>query len=316
MIYVLIPSHNEAQTVGLLLWKVRQVFTAFPREYQLLVVDDGSTDGSDELLGPYARALPLTVVTHRERRGYGKSVEELLRLAVARTDRPRRDLAVLLQADFSDSPDAIPELVRRIESGADLALADYRRRRGQTRGAALARRLLARLLHRHRNAGSGMERPLDWVCSLRAIRLVTLARALSERGNRPLLTADGWAADAELLLETARHARRVEVVEVREPALPRRRASRARPLRAAWAAWTLARRRRAPVRATGGGGGPGGTGRPGGPGASGRAAAPSPPSPSPSVEPRRSRRRGRRGRQHPPSSQSSPPHPSRSAATP
>ena len=30
MIYVCIPSHNEAQTVGLLLWKIRQVFTAFP----------------------------------------------------------------------------------------------------------------------------------------------------------------------------------------------------------------------------------------------------------------------------------------------
>ena len=41
MIYVCIPSYNEAPTVGLLLWKVRQVFAGFPREYQLLVLDDG-----------------------------------------------------------------------------------------------------------------------------------------------------------------------------------------------------------------------------------------------------------------------------------
>ena len=40
MIYVCIPSHNEAPTVGLLLWKIRQVFSGFPREYHLLVVDD------------------------------------------------------------------------------------------------------------------------------------------------------------------------------------------------------------------------------------------------------------------------------------
>ena len=40
MIYVCIPSHNEAPTVGLLLWKIRQVFASFPREYQLLVLDD------------------------------------------------------------------------------------------------------------------------------------------------------------------------------------------------------------------------------------------------------------------------------------
>ena len=32
MIYVCIPSHNEAPTVGLLLWKIRQVFAAFPRD--------------------------------------------------------------------------------------------------------------------------------------------------------------------------------------------------------------------------------------------------------------------------------------------
>ena len=34
MIYVCIPSYNEAPTVGLLLWKIRQVFAAFPREYR------------------------------------------------------------------------------------------------------------------------------------------------------------------------------------------------------------------------------------------------------------------------------------------
>jgi glycosyltransferase involved in cell wall biosynthesis len=238
MIFVLVPAFNEAPTVGLLLWKVRQVFAAFPREYQLLVVNDGSTDGTDEVLAPYARVLPLTLVTHRERKGYGRSVEELLRLAVSRTDRPRRDLAVVLQADFSDSPDDMPELVRRIESGADLALADYRRRPGLGRLEVLARRLVSRA---RRRGGRG-DPPADCVCSLKAVRLVTLARMFSERGTRAVIQAEGWAADAELLLATRRHARRVDVVPVTSPAPPRRRARRARPLRAAWAAWQVLRR--------------------------------------------------------------------------
>src|ERR671922_177056 len=59
MIYVCIPSYDEAPTVGLLLWKIRQVFAAFPREYQLLVLDDGSSDTTAEVLEPYARVLPL-----------------------------------------------------------------------------------------------------------------------------------------------------------------------------------------------------------------------------------------------------------------
>jgi len=39
MIYVCVPVHNEASTVGLVLWKVRQVFTAFQREYQIIACD-------------------------------------------------------------------------------------------------------------------------------------------------------------------------------------------------------------------------------------------------------------------------------------
>ena len=123
MIYVCIPSYNEAPTVGLLLWKVRQVFAGFPREYQLLVLDDGSDDATAEVLERYTRVLPLTVIRHQARRGYAASVEELLRQAVERTDRPKRDSAILMHADFAHGPNFIPDLVRRIESGADIVIA-------------------------------------------------------------------------------------------------------------------------------------------------------------------------------------------------
>src|SRR5207245_10258584 len=91
MIYVCVPVHNEARTAGLVLWKVRQVFTAFPREYELLILDDASTDDTREVLASYAKVLPMTIVTHRERRGYARSLEGLLRLALRRTDRRERD---------------------------------------------------------------------------------------------------------------------------------------------------------------------------------------------------------------------------------
>ena len=130
MIYVCVPVHNEARTVGLVLWKVRQVFTAFAREYQIVACDDGSTDGTGEVLASYARVLPLTVVTHRERQGYARSLEELLRLALQRTDRPKRDGAITLHADFAHAPEAMEEMVKRLESGADLVVADLARARG------------------------------------------------------------------------------------------------------------------------------------------------------------------------------------------
>lgn len=226
MIYVLVPTHDEAPTVGLLLWKVRQVFTAFEREYQLLVVDDGSTDGTDEILGPYARALPLTLVTHEHRRGYARSLEELLRLAVARSDRPRRDAAVTIQADFSESPDELPELIKRLESGADLVLADGRARPGTSAAEHLARRLVPAAVRPFANL-AGAE---AGVGTLRGYRVGTLARML--RSPAPLLHAEGWAADLELLAHAAIVARRVDTVALTSPVRPRQRPVRLRPFHA------------------------------------------------------------------------------------
>src|SRR2546428_6941955 len=147
MIYVCVPVHNEARTAGLVLWKVRQVFTAFPREYQLLVLDDASTDDTHDVLASYAKVLPMTIVTHRERRGYAKSLEELLRLALQRTDRPKRDCAITLHADFVHSPETMEEMVKRIESGADLIVAELVEQRGRApRALRLVRRWTPRLL--------------------------------------------------------------------------------------------------------------------------------------------------------------------------
>ena len=102
MIYVCVPTHNAALTVGLVLWKVRQVFGAFPREYHLLVADDASTDATLEVLEPYQRALPLSLIRHEQPMGYAASALALLREALTRTDRPKRDFAVTIHADIDD----------------------------------------------------------------------------------------------------------------------------------------------------------------------------------------------------------------------
>jgi glycosyltransferase involved in cell wall biosynthesis len=207
MIYVCVPSYNEAPTVGLLLWKIRQVFAGFPREYQLLVLDDGSDDGTPEVLERYTRVLPLTVSRHQERTGYATSVEELLRQAVNRTDRPKRDAAILMHADFAHGPHFIPDLVRRIESGADIVIAEGKLQGEPSRSRRLVRRF-APVLLRGVVSVPGVS---DVVSGFAVFRLVTLRNAFRS-GPAPLLRTQGWAANAELYERAARHARRVETI--------------------------------------------------------------------------------------------------------
>ena len=228
MLYLCIPSHDEAATVGLLLWKIRKAFEAFPREYEILLVDDGSSDGTADLLEPYAKALPLTVIRHASPQGYARSVEELLRLALERTDRPKRDAAILMHADFSHDPSALPEMVRRLEGGADLVVAEATLE-GETRRAARLVRRYARFLLR----GPRVSGVKDVLSGFLAIRLACLRGAM-RNGVVPFLHTDGRSASAELLARAASQARRVETVAVVERLDRRQRASRIDP-------WQLAR---------------------------------------------------------------------------
>jgi glycosyltransferase involved in cell wall biosynthesis len=232
MIYVCIPSYNEAPTVGLLLWKIRQVFAGFPREYQLLVLDDGSTDDTAAVLERYTRVLPLTVARHPERQGYAATIEELLRQAVDRTDRPKRDSAILMHADFGHGPQFIPDLVRRVESGADVVIAEGKLEGEPSRSRRLIRRL-APLLLRGVVSVPGVT---DVVSGFAIFRLVTLRNAFRS-SHPPLLTTGGWAANAELYERTARFARRLETIKAVERGDLRHRSSRIRPWDTALEVW-------------------------------------------------------------------------------
>src|SRR5205823_6306085 len=189
------------------------------------------TDASGDVLTSYARVLPLTVIKHRARQGYARSLEELLRLALQRTDRPKRDCAITLHADFAHSPESMEEMVKRLESGADLVVAEQVEQRDggrASRALRLARRWAPRVL--------GLPGLRDPMSGFVALRLIVLRQSLRSDGTRLLLT-DGWCASAELVARLRRHARRLDTV----PAAVRydlvQRPSRVRPWRQLLEAW-------------------------------------------------------------------------------
>jgi len=232
VIYICIPSHNEAKTVGLLLWKVRQVFADFPREYQLLVGDDASTDTTRDVLDPYTKVLPLEVVRNGRKEGTTRTVERLLKLALERTDRPKRDAAVVLHADFTHAVAELPELIKKLDSGADLVVAEARPGEEGSRGYRLLRRWGPHIVPRAaRTPGVS-----DALSGFVAMRLAALRGALRVADDR-LLHLDGWAGRAELIAKVGRQARRTDVLPVTERLDLRERESRLDPWEEAKALW-------------------------------------------------------------------------------
>jgi len=237
LIYICIPAYNEAATVGLLLWKIRQVMGEFPRDYELLVVDDASSDDTDEILAPYARVLPLTILRNDERQGYSASLERLIREAVRRSSHPRRDVIITLQADFTEAPDAIPALVKRIEGGADVVSAVATGESDAPRAQRWTRRSVPLLLRK-----TGMpEGTRDPLTGFRAYRVGVLKRAISERNGDPLLSQQGWAANVELLMAVTPHTRRADDTEVGQRFDLRQRPTRFQPWPTLVSLWNLSR---------------------------------------------------------------------------
>jgi hypothetical protein len=208
MIYVCVPTQHDAPTLGLLLWKVRQVFQEDPREYQLLVAFDRADEESRAVLDRYRNALPVSIIEVDGPVGVGALMDELFRHALNASDRHKRDAVITLPGDFSVSPIVFLDLVRRFESGADLVIAEADRARGSTMDRLVRRS--ARWLLRPGLSVPGVH---DLLSGVSLIRLITLRRVMRDPAEA-LLVTDGPCAFAELVARAASEARQISAISI------------------------------------------------------------------------------------------------------
>jgi polyisoprenyl-phosphate glycosyltransferase len=138
---VVAPVYNERDSVEEL-WRRLSLALADLGDYEILLVDDGSTDGSWEALrGLAARDERLRLL--KLSRNFGHQVA-----LTAGLDAARGDAVVLIDADLQDPPELIPQLVARWQEGFDVVYAVRERRDGESRMRLLAIRAFYRLFRR------------------------------------------------------------------------------------------------------------------------------------------------------------------------
>ena len=114
-ISVIVPLYNETESLPELAAWIRRVMEANGWTYEILMVDDGSTDGSWDTVRALSKENPA-IHGISFRRNYGKSAALYEGFAAA-----KGDVVITMDADLQDSPDEIPELYRMIqEAGYDV----------------------------------------------------------------------------------------------------------------------------------------------------------------------------------------------------
>lgn len=115
MLSVLIPAFNEEQAIETTVRRVHAAFAAAADPFEIIVIDDGSTDGTPDILRNIT--LPqLHVITHSRNRGYGASMKTGIR-------RSRGSLIATIDADGTYPMEEFPKLLRELRSGqADMAV--------------------------------------------------------------------------------------------------------------------------------------------------------------------------------------------------
>ena len=159
MISITIPIYNEQGAIGGLFAKIKEVMDRHGLPYEVIFVNDGSSDGSKALLDSLADAHPEVKVVHF-RRNFGQTAAMM-----AGFDHASGDVIIPMDGDHQNDPEDIPRMLAKLEEGYDVC-SGWRRDRQDN---ALQRNIPSMMANRLISAISGVQLH-DFGCSLKAYR--------------------------------------------------------------------------------------------------------------------------------------------------
>ncbi|MFH1690668.1 MAG: glycosyltransferase [Candidatus Eisenbacteria bacterium] len=202
MLVVMLPAYNEVDAIAPLLTKIARTFEGIDGDSSVLLVDDGSTDGTIERAEETARSLGLLLIVaaHEANKGLGAALKTGFRRGSELVGRD--GVLVGMDADNTHDPAVIPSMLEKLNEGYDVVIASRYAPGGEEVGLSLFRSILSRGASMTLRLFLPVEGARDYSCGFRAYRGTALARAFEAHGDS-LITETGFVASAEVLLRLA-----------------------------------------------------------------------------------------------------------------
>jgi glycosyltransferase involved in cell wall biosynthesis len=132
---IVIPVYNEEPSLQSLTGELQAALKPVGRPYEIIFIDDGSTDQSFATLQDLHQAYPESIHAIRFRRNFGKTAALSAGFA-----RAKGKVVVTMDADLQDDPHELPKLLDKLDEGYDLVTA-WRERRQDPRSKTLPSRI-------------------------------------------------------------------------------------------------------------------------------------------------------------------------------
>ena len=209
-LWIALPAYNEEHALPALLERYRtldQELRGRGAGLRILVVDDGSRDGTAEAARAFGSRLALEVIPHGVNCGLGAALRTGLLAALARAGDG--DLIGTMDADDTHDPALFGAMWDRLErERADLVIASRYAPGGREIGLTPLRRVLSRGASLLLSLAAPVRGARDYTCGFRLYRASALRKAAEAWGDR-LIEEAGFTCMAELLLKLGRGGARV-----------------------------------------------------------------------------------------------------------
>lgn len=213
---VVVPAYNEEANLPNLFRELEDALADAEWRHQVIVVDDGSRDGTAALVTGYTGPLDLDLVSQGVNQGLGAAILAGFHRAL---EDPDVDVVVTIEADTTSDLSILDRMVDTIEAGADLAQGSMHHPDGHMVDVSGFRQLTSKVASLVMRVATGTS--LHTFTNLyRAMSADALRTSIARRGDA-LITERGFAGVTELLLNMIRDGAQVVEVPIRLDAAKR-----------------------------------------------------------------------------------------------
>ena len=196
-IWVVLPAYNEEEALPPLLEALNEELKWNGREYEILVVNDGSQDRTAEVAASYSKSNPVTVLHNDGNKGLAETMRHGLMKAAEKASP--KDVIITMDADNTHPAGLVLRMKRGIREGNDLIIASRYREGSHVRGVPFHRLILsigAAWLFRIFFPIPGVR---DYTWGYRAYR-ASLLKQLIEKHGREFISERGFSCMVDILL--------------------------------------------------------------------------------------------------------------------